>query len=105
MRSESGFVRRLGKSLLGSLHACNYWSIDLPSLMVRLRRRSYRLSRICFRGENFIPQGYNGHRARRILQTKSPRLAAGEPGVWPLVQFFQVRQRIDGQLMRVVLSG
>jgi hypothetical protein len=38
-------------------------------------------------------------------ETKSPRLAAGEPRVWPLVQFFQIRQRIDGQLMRVVLSG
>ena len=38
-------------------------------------------------------------------ETKSPRLAAGEPRVWALVQFLQVRQRIDGQLMRVGLSG
>jgi hypothetical protein len=66
MRSGSGFVRQLGKSLLGSLHSCNYWSIDLPNSMVRQHPRSYPLSRICFRGENFIPQGYDGHRVRRI---------------------------------------
>jgi hypothetical protein len=46
----------------------------LPSSMVRLRRRSYPLSRICFRGENFIPHRHNGHRIRRISRTKSPRL-------------------------------
>src|SRR5882724_753793 len=73
--------------------------------MARQHPRSYPLSTICFRSENFIPQRDDGLRIRRISRTKSPRLTAGEPWVWPLVQFFQVRQRIDGQLIRVVLSG
>jgi hypothetical protein len=34
--------------------------------MVRQHPRSYPLSTICFRGENFIPRRYDGHRVRRI---------------------------------------
>jgi hypothetical protein len=60
---------------------------------------------ICCRGENFIPRRYDVHRMRQSSQTQIARLAARKPWVWPLVQFFQIRQRIDGQLMRVVLPG
>jgi hypothetical protein len=34
--------------------------------MVRQHPRSYRLSTICFRSENFIPQQGDDHRIRRI---------------------------------------
>jgi hypothetical protein len=105
MRSGSGFARRSGERLQNSLRVCNCWLIDLPSSMVDPHLRSCRLSTICCRGENFIPRRYDVHHIRQSSQTKIARLAAREPRVWPFVQFLQIRQRIHGQLMRVILSG
>jgi hypothetical protein len=105
MRSESGFARRSGERPSSCLRACNCWLIDLRNSMVDPHLRSCRLSTICCRSENFIPHRCDVHRIRQSSQTKIARLAAREPRVWPLVQFFQIRQRIHDQLMRVALSG